>query len=62
MAEVEHTQASKEFAVIQQNSHCGTEQWEKAETNSAAAKPVRRGQAALSRAGVSSTTRRVHLV
>lgn len=39
MAEVMHIQVSKEFAVIQQNSHCGTEQREKAEFISAIAKP-----------------------
>lgn len=41
MAEVMHIQVSKEVAVLQQNSHCGMEQREKAEPISAVAKPVK---------------------
>lgn len=58
-AEVMHAQVSKEPAVIEQISHCGMEQREKAKPISAVAKAVKRSQTTPSRAGVPSASKRV---
>lgn len=58
MAEIIHVQVFKEAAVIEQISHCGMEQREKAKPISAVAKAVKRSQMTPSRA-VHSASKRV---